>query len=91
MVLSDALCLNSSLLRAGINTFKSWTEQQKKGSGKKVMALSSLSKARHLKHGLPFFVVEAGQYRISFEQRKNMRIIVFAGTHKQYERWYKEQ
>jgi len=56
---------------------------------KKIQQLKFLGKTRHLEHGLPFFVVEAGQYRICFEEWSNKRVIVFAGSHKQYEKWYK--
>ena len=58
---------------------------------KKIEQLECLQKARHMKHGLPFFVVEAGQYRICYEQEETKRIIRFAGSHKQYEKWYKDQ
>jgi mRNA-degrading endonuclease RelE of RelBE toxin-antitoxin system len=63
---------------------------QKERFGKKISKLQELIKTRHLKHGLPFFVVEVGQYRICFEQQQNLRKIRFVGTHKQYEDWYKE-
>ena len=58
---------------------------------KKIQQLKTKQAARHLKHGLPFFVVESGQHRICFEEKQTMRIVVFAGTHKQYEKWYKQQ
>lgn len=58
---------------------------------KKIQQLKTLPEARHLKHGLPFFVIESGQYRICFEEKGKTRIVAFAGTHKQYEDWYKRQ
>ncbi len=58
---------------------------------KKIQQLKHLTKTRHLKHGLPFFVIESGQYRICFEEIEEKRIIRFAGNHKQYEKWFKEQ
>jgi hypothetical protein len=38
-------------------------------------------------------VEETGQYRIAFYQNEETRTkeIHFVGTHKQYEKWYKEQ
>ena len=58
---------------------------------KKIAKLVHLEKIRHLGHGLPFFVVEANQYRICFEEKERMRTIVFVGNHKQYEKWYSEK
>jgi len=58
---------------------------------KRIQKLAAFLKARHLKHGLPFFVVETGQYRICFEETKGIRRIMFAGNHKQYEKWYEKQ
>ena len=45
---------------------------------------------RHMKHGLPYFVEEAGQYRIVYELEGNLKNIYFVGDHKSYERWYKK-
>ncbi|MGI6589945.1 MAG: hypothetical protein ACOX1V_04785 [Candidatus Iainarchaeum sp.] len=57
---------------------------------KRILKLKVLSTSRHLKHGVPFFVLETGQYRICYEESSsNLRTIMFAGTHKQYEKWYK--
>jgi len=71
--------------------FKKLSKQEKEKIWKKILQLKGFGKARHLKHGLPFFVVESGQYRICFEEQKNSRTIVFAGNHKQYEKWYRKQ
>ncbi|MFH0955355.1 MAG: hypothetical protein V1777_04600 [Candidatus Micrarchaeota archaeon] len=57
---------------------------------KKILKLQHLITARHLKHGVPIFVVEAGQYRICFREKQKTREILFAGSHKQYEKWYKQ-
>lgn len=54
---------------------------------KKINQLKLLSGARHLKHGLPYFVVGVNQYRIVFEEFENIRRIMFVGNHKQYEEW----
>ncbi|MFH0714543.1 MAG: hypothetical protein V1847_02590 [Candidatus Diapherotrites archaeon] len=56
---------------------------------KKIQQLKTISRARHLRHGTPLFVVEAGQYRICFGQFGKVRKIAFAGNHKQYEKWLK--
>jgi hypothetical protein len=58
---------------------------------KKIQQLKTLSKARHFKHGVPIFVVETAQYRICFREKEKAREILFAGNHKQYEKWYKKQ
>jgi len=42
-------------------------------------------------HGLPNFVIETGQYRICFRKKENIIFIIFAGNHKQYEKWFKTQ
>jgi len=58
---------------------------------KKTGQLSNLKSARHLKHGVPNFVVESGQYRICFREESKTRFVLFAGNHKQYEKWLKSQ
>ncbi|MFH1752348.1 MAG: hypothetical protein ABH821_05425 [archaeon] len=64
-------------------------KQAQKRIWKKIQQLKTLQKIRHLGHGLPYFVVETGQYRICFKEKRQTRTIMFAGTHKQYEKWYK--
>lgn len=59
----------------------------RKRIAKKIEQLQFLQSARHLKHGLPYFVVEVSQYRIIFEEAANVRKIMFVGNHKQYESW----
>ena len=46
--------------------------------------------SRHLKHGLPFFVEEPGQYRICFtiDEAEKTKTVWFAGDHKQYQKWF---
>lgn len=59
----------------------------------KIAQLRTGIHGRHLRHGLPFFVEEVGGYRIAYtadEKTKNRRIY-FAGSHKDYEKWYKQQ
>jgi len=55
---------------------------------KKIQQLKALAKARHMKKGLPYYVVETGQYRICFKEEGKKRTIHFAGNHKQYKKWY---
>jgi hypothetical protein len=57
---------------------------------KKIQQLKTLAKARHLKQGVPIFVVEPGQYRVCFREKGKAREILFAGNHKQYQKWYKQ-
>jgi len=55
---------------------------------KKLTQLELKLFSRHMKKGLPFFVEEVGQYRIAFEEGKDLRTIQFIGTHKEYKKWY---
>lgn len=57
---------------------------------KKIEQLTILLSARHLKHGLPYFVVQVSQYRIVFEEIDHVRTVMFVGNHKQYDDWIKE-
>jgi mRNA-degrading endonuclease RelE of RelBE toxin-antitoxin system len=57
---------------------------------KKISKLKEKTSARHLGGGAPYFVEETGQYRICFKEEGTMRRIAFVGTHKQYEKWYKQ-
>ncbi|MFH1106846.1 MAG: hypothetical protein V1787_03035 [Candidatus Micrarchaeota archaeon] len=58
---------------------------------KKLRQLEGSLPSRHLGHGLPYFVEEAGQYRIAFEvdSERKMKIVHFIGSHKEYEKWLK--
>ncbi|MBI2598459.1 MAG: hypothetical protein HYW50_04655 [Candidatus Diapherotrites archaeon] len=58
---------------------------------KKIQQLKALETARHLKRGLPYFVVESGQCRIAFKEEGKKRTVYFAGNHKQYEKWCRTQ
>ena len=57
---------------------------------KKIQQLKQGLKHRHLKHGLPYFVEEAGGYRIVFKvfEMQKIKEVCFVGDHKQYEKWY---
>ena len=48
------------------------------------------SASRHLGHGSPYFVEEAGGFRIAFklDGERKTKTIAFVGDHKEYERWY---
>lgn len=58
---------------------------------KKIGQIAYLERTRHLQHGLPWAVVDSGQYRICYREVRDTRFIIFAGNHKQYERWLEEQ
>ena len=47
--------------------------------------------ARHLRFGAPYFVEEAGGYRIAFalKEKEKQKRVLFIGDHKGYEKWYK--
>jgi len=49
--------------------FRKLDKTEKEKIWKKIQQLKTLEKVRHLKHGLPFFVLETGQYRVCFEQK----------------------
>lgn len=55
---------------------------------KRIARMRSESPRRHMKHGLDFFVEEAGQYRIVYKFSENKKVIYFVGDHKEYEKWY---
>ncbi len=63
----------------------------KRQIARKIDKLAFPINARHLLHGLPYFVVQVGQYRIVFEEIGATRILLFVGDHKQYEMWLAEQ
>jgi hypothetical protein len=58
---------------------------------KKILQLQTGILSRHLKHGFPHFVEEVGGYRVCYKQYDSIgvRMICFAGSHKDYEKWYK--
>lgn len=58
---------------------------------KKISKILEYPNKRHLMR-IDFFVDELGQYRITyrvFEETKAVRFY-FVGTHKEYEKWYKQ-
>lgn len=58
---------------------------------KKIKSISVSPKSqRHLRFGLPFYVSELGQYRITYKilGKENKIIFYFVGDHKEYEKWY---
>jgi mRNA-degrading endonuclease RelE of RelBE toxin-antitoxin system len=57
---------------------------------KKLKLLKEEREFRHLRFGLPYFVLEIGQYRICFteDDEKKTRTLIFVGNHKEYEKWY---
>ena len=58
---------------------------------KKIQKQKEETKTRHLRHGIEFYVVEMGQYRIALKinDKEKVKTIWFIGNHKQYETWYK--
>lgn len=60
---------------------------------KKIEKQKNETKTRHLKHGIEFYVIESGQYRIVLKigEKEKTKKVYFAGNHKQYEKWYKKQ
>jgi len=55
----------------------------------KIKQLQRELPARHLGHGLPYNVAEAGQYRIAFktDEATKTKTVYFIGPHKEYEKW----
>ena len=80
-------------MKTGIFIFKNSTSQFNSKWLKKLEKLKTEVKARHLGHGLDFFVAEVGQCRICFKQndKNKTRRLYFVGDHKDYEKWLKEQ
>ena len=52
---------------------------------KKIQQQKNETKTRHLKHGVEFYVVDTGQYRIAIKisEKEKTKTIHFAGNHKQ--------
>ncbi len=71
--------------------FQSLDKGIKEKIAKKIGKILAYPAKKHLKKSL-FFVDEVGQYRILyriFEENKRVRFY-FVGTHKEYEKWYKQ-
>ena len=60
---------------------------------KKIQKQKDETTARHMRFGLEFYALEIGQYRVALkiDEAKKLKIVWFAGNHKQYEKWYKKQ
>ena len=71
--------------------FQNLDNAVKERTAKKIGKILEYPTKRHLKKS-SFFVDEIGQYRIVymvFENEEKIRFY-FVGTHKEYERWYKQ-
>jgi hypothetical protein len=57
---------------------------------KKIKKLLEEGHSRHLGHGLDFFTVNFGGYRMTFKksEKEKMLRFYFVGTHKEYEKFY---
>ncbi|MFH1200563.1 MAG: hypothetical protein V1708_05850 [Candidatus Micrarchaeota archaeon] len=56
---------------------------------KRLLRMKDEPPGRHLKHGLPFFAIKIGQYRIAYTCRESVKKVYFAGDHNGYERWFR--
>ncbi len=56
---------------------------------KRAKRMAEEDPGRHLRHGYDFFIIEMGKYRIAYTRRNGLKMIYFAGDHKDYERWYR--
>jgi mRNA-degrading endonuclease RelE of RelBE toxin-antitoxin system len=58
---------------------------------KKIARMKTEPAGKHLRHGLPYFIAEVGQYRIAYEvdEAEKKKIIQFVGDHKEYAEWYR--
>ena len=70
--------------------FSKFDSSEKERILKKINQLPFLQNQRHLRCGLPYFVTQTGQYRITYEEIGSTRKVMFAGNHKQYEKWLRE-
>jgi mRNA-degrading endonuclease RelE of RelBE toxin-antitoxin system len=71
--------------------FQDLPEEIKLRVVKKIESISNTPKSqRHMRFGLPYFVSELGQYRITYKiiDLDNKIIFYFVGDHKEYEKWY---
>ena len=59
---------------------------------KRIARMQEERTGRHLRHGVTFFVIEVGQYRIAYycDEKKKEKVIHFVGDHKEYRKWYLE-
>ena len=73
--------------------FSKMDNSVKKIIWKKIQQQKNETKLRHMKHGLEFYAVEAGQYRIALkiDESSKTKHIHFVGSHKQYEDWFRNQ
>lgn len=57
---------------------------------KRIARMQDEPTGRHLRRGVPFFVIEVGQYRIAYycDENKKEKEIYFVGDHKEYQKWY---
>ena len=72
--------------------FNKLGNEMKERTAKKIKKILEYPQKRHLKKGAKYFVDEIGQNRIIyriFEEQKEARFY-FTGTHKEYEKWYKQ-
>ena len=69
--------------------FSKLDSTMKKRVMKKILQLQYDIPSRHLKQGLPYFVVEVGQYRLCFsiDEKSKTKTLYFVGDHKEYEKW----
>lgn len=69
--------------------FSRLDNSMKKRVMKKILQLQGEVHSRHLKQGLPFYVSEIGQYRLSYavDEAAKVKVLYFVGDHKEYERW----
>jgi len=71
--------------------FEKFDRALKERIAKKIKKILESPQKRHM-HKISFFVVEMGQYRLAyriFEENRKVRFY-FVGTHKEYEKWYKQ-
>lgn len=59
---------------------------------KKIKKILEFPKKRHLRQKANFFVDETGQHRILYRvfDENNEARFYFAGSHKEYEKWYRQ-
>ena len=70
--------------------YRKTNDELKKRFLKKAKELKTDKKFKHLKHGLPYFVLELGKNgRVLFieDEKSKTRILVFIGDHKEYEKF----
>lgn len=73
--------------------FSKMDKTEQRAIWKKIQKQKDETKTRHMRFGLEFYVIQAGQNRVvlKINEEEKTKAVWFVGNHKQYEKWYKGQ